>query len=287
MLNPKVVLDPELYQVFLKHPAFSTSKPHIFIISSFFLSLARIFPIMMQAPFFGAKVMPAPVKVGFSLSLYFVLFPTIFLGTTVELDFNMFFIMLLIKELFIGFILGYLAAIPFHIAQASGTIVDHQRGTQNLQAQDPSLQTQSSPIGLLYNYLLIVIFFSVHGPFLFLDVLLESYSLLPIDGFFSAHFYQQTSSFWPESLAIVGQVVRLAVQLASPALLTILMTDLFLGVSNRLAPQVQIIFLGMPLKALLGFGILYPAWEFIIKELSKRSIEYIGTIKQYIQMLSF
>lgn len=280
------MLDESVTQFLLSHPIFQSPDPELFLISSLFLSLGRMLPIMMLAPFFGSKVVPAPIKVGFALSISIILFPKVFTDATTFLQFDIRFIALLIKELFVGFILGYLASLPFQIAQSSGTIVDHQRGAQNLQAQDPSLQAQSSPVGMLYNYLLIAVFFSIKGPFLFLDVVLESYELLPIDRFFGSDFYTSNFVFFKECLGIVQHVLKLAVQLASPALLTVLMTDLFLGVSNRLAPQVQVIFLGMPLKALLGLGILFPAWEFIIKQLSKESISFILDIKRYIQLLS-
>ncbi|SCA59000.1 Uncharacterized protein AB751O23_BV_00040 [Chlamydiales bacterium SCGC AB-751-O23] len=280
------MLDEAVTNFFLNHPIFKTETPELFLISSFFLCLGRLFPIMMMAPFFGSKLVPAPIKVGFSLALSLIFFPKVFVDTSTYLQFDMYFIGLLIKELFVGFLLGYLASLPFHIAQSSGTIVDHQRGAQNLQAQDPSLQAQSSPVGLLYNYLLITVFFSIKGPFLFLDVVLDSYELLPIDQFFKPSFYQYNSIFFQECLGIIHHVVQLAAQLAAPALLTVLMTDLFLGVSNRLAPQVQVIFLGMPLKALLGLGVLFPAWEFIIKQLSKESISFILDIKRYMQLLS-
>jgi type III secretory pathway component EscT len=47
------------------------------------------------------------------------------------------------------------------------------------------------------------------------------------------------------------------------------MTETFLGIANRLAPQVQIAFLGMSLKSLVGLGILCLAWFFILKQMNK------------------
>lgn len=271
--------------LFIHHPIFKTKDAHVFLISVLVLGLARIYPIMSMAPFLGAKVAPAPVKAGFGISLFVLIFPKIFLETRSDLAFNTTLLGFFFKELLVGFILGYLSALPFQLAQSSGTIVDHQRGASNLQAQDPTLQMQSSPIGLLYNYLLIAIFFTIKGPFLFFDVIVQSYDVIPIDHFLGSQFLASRSGFWDESLGLVNHVLKLAVQLASPALLTVLMTDLFLGVSNRLAPQVQIIFLGMPLKALLGLGVLYPSWRFIISQLEKESITFMHTIRHYLELM--
>jgi type III secretory pathway component EscT len=50
--------------------------------------------------------------------------------------------------------------------------------------------------------------------------------------------------------------------------MAILMTELFLGIANRLAPNVQISFLGMALKSLIGIVFLALAWLLITQKLS-------------------
>ena len=72
------------------------------------------------------------------------------------------------------------------------------------------------------------------------------------------------------------------IQLAAPAILAILMTELFLGIANRLAPQVQIAFLGMSLKSLAGLALLAIAWFFILKQLGIQSTTWIKEIPRII-----
>jgi len=67
----------------------------------------------------------------------------------------------------------------------------------------------------------------------------------------------------------VSKVFAVGIQLAAPSILAILMTEMFLGIANRLAPQVQIVFLGMSLKSLVGLAVLCAAWFFIIQQLNK------------------
>jgi type III secretion protein T len=76
----------------------------------------------------------------------------------------------------------------------------------------------------------------------------------------------------------------LSIQLATPALLAILMTDVFLGIANRLAPQVQITFLGMPLKSLLALAVVCLGWKLFTEELQKQVYQWITIVKNMITL---
>lgn len=126
---------------------------------------------------------------------------------------------------------------------------------------DPTIQTQSSPLGTLFNLVLIYIFYYIDGPFYFLEAINTSYEILPPDTFLSEAFFHRASTFWDIQIKLLNKVMVLTVQLCAPPLITILMTDMFLGIANRLAPQVQITFLGLPLKSLLAFTVIWLGWK--------------------------
>lgn len=240
-----------------------------------FLFLARILPIIALAPFFGARVLPNPVKVFFALTLFIVFLPKLLAITTVPIGYNVWTVFLIIKELLIGFTLGFIISIPFSIVSNAGIIIDHQRGGAALMVNDPTIQNQSSPLGQLFNYILIIIFFAIDGEFLVIDSIMASYDVFPPDQFLNTKFFRQDTPFWKLQFAILNQVMVLSIQLATPALLIMLMTDLFLGIANRLAPQVQITFLGMALKSLLGLLIVTFGFTVLTSQFSKISVNYI------------
>jgi type III secretory pathway component EscT len=193
--------------------------------------------------------------------------------------------LLLGKELFVGFIIGYMISIPFIIVQSAGIIIDHQRGGAALMVNDPTIQNQSSPLGTLFNYILIFVFFAIDAPFQFIDVILTSYDVIPPDQFFNGKFFAPDTPFWKLQISILGQVMALGIQLATPALLIMLMTDLFLGIANRLAPQVQITFLGMSLKSLLGLMLVTLGFSLIVDQFQKQSLHWIQAIKDVLVMI--
>lgn len=248
------------------------------LLSMMFLFFGRILPIIALVPFFGGKVLPIPAKMGFAISLFAIFLPQLLVGTTTPLAFNVLLIALLIKEILVGVLLGFFLSIPFVLVQSTGVLTDHQRGASSLMVNDPTTQGQSSPLGTLYNYLLIYLFFMIDGQFIVLNILSESFTILPIDKFFDPIIFSDSSEIFDHTTKILGNVMILATQLAAPALIMILMTDFFLGIANRLAPQVQITFLGMPLKSLLALVVIFFGWILFLEEAVNQAYKALNYI---------
>lgn len=250
----------------------------------FFLFLGRMLPIIALSPFFGSRVLPHPVKVAFAICLFAIFLPKLLLVTTTPIVFNLTAIFLLMKEVFIGFTIGYLISLPFIIVQSTGIIIDHQRGGASLMVNDPTVQNQSSPLGTLFNQILIFLFYVLDAPFLIIDLVSASYDILPPDRFLNPLFFNRNTEFWKMQMDVLNQVMIVSIRLATPALLIMLMTDLFLGIANRLAPQVQITFLGMALKSLLGIAILCIGWNPFVEEMGKSVYYWINQISEMLKM---
>ncbi|MCE2984061.1 MAG: flagellar biosynthetic protein FliR [Parachlamydia sp.] len=246
--------------------AFSVYDPLSFF-SLMFLFFGRVMPIVALAPFFGARVLPHPVKVAFTISLFAIFLPQLVFVTTSPITFNLLLVLYFFKELFIGIILGFVVSIPFIVVQSAGILIDHQRGGASLMVNDPTMQNQSSPLGTLFNLVLIYLFFLIDGPFIVMDIISQSYSIIPPDRFLDPAFFATNSSIVVDIIKIMGKVMILSTQLAAPALIMILMTDFFLGIANRLAPQVQITFLGMPLKSLLALAVVFFGWQLFVEQM--------------------
>ena len=267
--------------------SFILSFPHIpplSVFALFFLTLIRIVPIVSFVPFLGARL-PAAVKMAVALALTAIMLPQVMLTTKHAISFNTDYIGYLLKDFFIGTILAFMASIPFFIAQSSGVLIDFLRGSSSLQVNDPSTQTQASPIGLLYNYVLIVLFFEINGPFIFFEGLAQSYKLIPADGVLNAAFFSASIPFWHTIMHLLTTFTALAMQLAAPSLVAILMAEMFLGIANRLAPQVQIAFLGMSIKSLLGIALLFAGWYFILQQMGKQSLLWLQQLNDILNTM--
>jgi len=242
----------------------------------------RLAPIIVLAPFLGAKLIPGPAKIAIAISLTFLFLPTIILNAHTTYMTDAAFVMLTFKELIIGFILGFFAAVPFYVAQSAGIYIDHLRGSSMLMAQDPTMQAQVSSIGVMFNYYLIVLFYAIDGPLFFFNAIGTSFQVFPVDAFMHPDFYQLSQPFWQAGMGILSHVFSISLQLAAPSLIAILMGEAFLGIANRLAPQVQIAFLGMSIKSLLGLTLLWAAWYIILQQMSSNSLTWIHSIENLI-----
>jgi type III secretion protein T len=249
----------------------------------FFLFMARFLPIITLSPFFGAKVLPHPVKMTFAISMFFVFLPQLLSVTKEIVPFDSRLILYMLKELFIGVSLGFFVSMPFIIVQSAGTLIDHQRGAASLMVNDPTIQNQASPLGILFNLIMIYIFFMINGPFLFIDAIVDSYAIIPPDQFISPDFFARSSSFWDMQFKLLGRFMDITIRLAAPAILAILMTDLFLGIVNRLAPQVQITFLGMPLKSLLALAVMFIGWRLFTGQMEKEILVWLQSVLEIIK----
>lgn len=252
-------------------------------LSLMFLFMGRMLPIIALVPFFGGRVLPRPVKVTFAISLFAIFLPQLLVATKTPLALNLQLVLFMVKELFVGLLIGFFLNIPFIIVQSAGILIDHQRGGSSLMVNDPTMQNQSSPLGTMFNYVLIYLFFMMDGPFLVLEIISQSYIVLPPDKMLNSAIFSNTSQVLQYTTKILGNVMIISTQLAAPALIMILMTDFFLGIANRLAPQVQITFLGMPLKSLLALTIVFFGWTLFTQEIANQGHKALNYITYLIQ----
>ena len=181
-------MDIDYLSLYLHSPHFNESPASL--IALLFLGLMRILPIVAIVPFLGARNFSRPAKVGLSIVLVAIMFPHLISITTSTLNYNAILLGYALKELFIGFAIGLLAAVPFFFAESAGILIDHQRGAASLMVNDPLLLNQDSPTGVLFNYIGVVIFFWIQGPFYFFDALITSYSTIP-PTLFKVYFFCQ------------------------------------------------------------------------------------------------
>ncbi|MFI5335033.1 MAG: EscT/YscT/HrcT family type III secretion system export apparatus protein [Chlamydiales bacterium] len=259
----------------LSMPQFPPASVLVF----FLLAVMRVAPIVAIAPFLGSKL-PNTVKIGLAIALSALFLPHIMLTSHHAAVFDVAFVGLACKELFLGFVIAFMVSIPFFIAQSAGVLIDFLRGSSSLGVTDPTTQTQVTPIGLLYNYVLIVLFFQIGGPFFLFEGVVQSYAVFPADGMIPAAFFNLKHPLWSALLHLLTSLTAISIQLAAPSLISILMAEMFLGIANRLAPQVQIAFLGMSIKSLLGIALLWTGWYFILKQMAKQTLAWLSNLTQ-------
>jgi len=160
-------------------------------------------------------------------------------------------VLLGLKEVTIGIMIGFCVAIPFWAIETAGTINDTIRGTSMASALNPLIGDQSSVFGILLGQVLVVGFFAAGGFNATLQALYDSYITLPTNGsiLISADFPGFIMQQWRAML-------DLSISFAIPAIVIMVIIDIALGFVNRSAQQMNVFFIAMPIKSAAALFIL-------------------------------
>lgn len=213
------------------------------------LGLARWLPVVALAPFLGGRSVPAPIKIGLGLTLSTFMLPWLSSHAPVPLGMNgLAWWGLFLRELMVGTLLGIGVGFLFWGAEMAGLFVDSVRGGTISNVLIPQLQLQSSALGNFYFQLYIVLYVLAGGHRWFVSGVIDSYRLVPpfapgIELSSTANSFINASS----------ATFTIALKLIAPALVIVILLDVVLGIANRMAPQLNVFFLGLPLKSMLAF----------------------------------
>lgn len=213
----------------------------------------RILAMFMVLPLFNAQLVPGLVRFAISGALGLLAMPLVadqvrIVGTSGPA----FWALVIVKEVFVGFVMGFIVAIPFWIFEAVGFLIDNQRGASISATLNPITGNDSSPMGILFNQAFIV-FFMVSGGFaLMLAMLYDSFQLWSVTGWMP-HLRAESA---PLLLDLLNRLMRMAMLLAAPAIVAMFLAELGLALVSRFAPQLQVFFVAMPIKSGLALLIL-------------------------------
>ena len=206
----------------------------------FLLMLTRVTGIFILSPFFGSLNVPQTIRVGAAVAFSFAIFPVVDgLGAVAAPGSVLGFAAAVVRELFVGWLIGFVAYVSFAAINMAGKLMDMQVGFSIVNVMDPTSGQQIPLIGsFLYNLGLIV-FVVTNGHHVLISALVESFRSVPL----------LAMSF------TVGIFVTGA-QIAIPVTFAVLMTNVGLGILARTMPQLNIFVVGVPMHIIVGLGVL-------------------------------
>src|SRR5262249_36276419 len=150
------------------------------------------------------------------------------------------YITLMMKELFVGYVIGFLASELFYAMEIAGRALDVMRGSNMAEVQVPELQLRASPLGEFNFQLLLVVFCAINGHGYFLESGIDSFAVVPADQWpnVAIGFEELVKQMLTYSSSLFG----LAFGLVFPGLFAAFITDVVFGMFNRIAPQLNAYF---------------------------------------------
>jgi type III secretion protein SpaR/YscT/HrcT len=216
------------------------------------LGAMRTVPIAFLIPAFGGQNVPAQVRMGLGLALSALCLPTIMPNLPEQIG-GTYWLLLMARETAVGFTVGYVGSSIFRAAESAGRMVDTLRGANMAEVISPVTEGRASPMGDVLMLLTTVIFLEIGGIGHVATALARSYQAVPLD-----------LSSTPQNLEATARLVVLTsamllestLALSAPAIVALFVADLVLGAIARMAPQIPVYFVGMPLKAMAGVAIV-------------------------------
>ncbi len=208
------------------------------------LIMARIMPIVILAPYLGGKTVPSQVKMGIGVVFTIAIFP--FTSNASVSNDSIIFVVLMLKEIFVGATIATISSFMFEAARAAGTYLDTAAGTAQAQIFVPQIDQRVPVFADLNFQLTVLIFLALNGHHIIIEALFLSFQTLPIE-----EWPKFSHGMWPlfETIIRVGSdILVVAISLAAPAAIATFITDITLGLINKVAPQVQVFFISMSIK---------------------------------------
>lgn len=218
----------------------------------FLLIFCRISAFFVVVPVFSSQGVPATFKVGISFFVALVVFSASGTGITVPQDIN--YILMILREILIGLLLGFTGYLMFMAIQTAGSFIDIQIGFGIANVIDPMTGTSAPILGNFKYMIALLMFLSINGHHHLLNAIVYSYNWVPMNNdLFLKMIDGSLSEFLVRTFA---QSFVLAFQMSAPLVTALFLTDVGLAFLARTAPQYNVFVIGVPLKIIIGLVLL-------------------------------
>jgi len=211
----------------------------------FVLAFFRLAGLMLAAPLFGSARIPRRVKLMLALVLTAGFVPSL-PRTTALPESHWALALAMGGELAFGLAIGMGLTLTFVAIHWAGEIIGQQMGLGLGQVFDPQLGSAGTAVGDLYFMFTTVVFLVVRGHHAFLRGVRETFDTLPLLSI------GMTTELLELLAGLTQSAAQLALQLAGPVLLTMLVVDIVLGFIGKTIPQMNVIATALSVRSLLG-----------------------------------
>jgi flagellar biosynthesis protein FliR len=247
----------------------------------FLLVFVRLTCFFLSAPLWMDKQIPAPFKWGFAFFTSFLVVGI--LDGQHGLELNSDYILLILKEVIVGLSLGLFAGFLFYAVELAGSFVDLQSGFAMATMFNPQSGVQEPITGRLYYILSIVFFLSVNGHHILIQGVMASFQWIPVDSWLP---HGASGNLVNLSLNITKNMFWIAFLIAAPLVGSLFLVDIALGILAKTAPQMNLFVVGVPIKMIVHFIVLYVTLPAFFYVLGKMVAIMVQSLEQILKILA-
>lgn len=152
-------------------------------------------------------------------------------------------------EMFVGMVLGLGVHVVLAAFAVAGRLLDVQIGFGIGSIFDPVTRASQNVMGALFSLAGVTLFFVTDAHLALAGMLAGTLGIFPIG---------QWPSFADPMplLTAAGSMFAFGLALAAPVAIALVLTDLFVGITSRNMPQINVLVLSIPLKVLIAYFVL-------------------------------
>jgi len=239
---------------------------------TFLLLFIRLSSLITFLPIFSAMSIPVAIKGVLAAYLAFLFFP---ITSKVAFDPNSdALIIAIISEATLGFLAGMLVSLVIAAFNVAGEVIGMVMGLSMASSFDPQNQQSSQIIAAFLNMFILTLILVVNAHHILIEYMAYSIQKLPLGGFVF------TNEMVRYTVEAVKHMFIFGFTLAFPFMALSLLSDIMFGMIMRSLPSFNLMIVGMPIKIVIGLGI-------IIATLSSMTILFKNQFIEAVQNLKF
>lgn len=167
----------------------------------------------------------------------------------------------LLKEGFVGVVIGFVTDMFFYSVQMSGEIMDMQAGLGMAKVFDPGTNLSMSIMGSFVSFMMYLYFFVTNAHMTYIELFVKSFDIIPLG------FEGISTDLGITIVEYFSVVLTLVLKLAMPLIVSQTILQFCVGVLMKSVPQIQIMVVNIQIKVGFSFLILFlvakPLSEFL------------------------
>jgi flagellar biosynthesis protein FliR len=205
----------------------------------------RLGGLVLIAPMYSARGVPAPLKAALVVVLTALLFPVAMASAAGGVRVTP---LAALSETLIGFAIGFGVAVIVGAAESMGDYVAVQIGLSGAASLDPMTSHSVPVLGTFASLFAVTILLSLDAHIVMLAAVADSVALLPVGVPLDLRAGTGVIIGWGSLLFLLG------VRFAAPVIATILLANVALAILGRAAPQLHVLAVAFPIQ--IGLGLL-------------------------------
>jgi flagellar biosynthetic protein FliR len=246
-------------------------------LASFIWPFFRVSSMFVTIPVFSVKSVPARLRVLAGLLITLVVLPTLPPMPAIDV-FSPQGWMVTLQQIALGMSAGFILQMVFSFMLFAGQTIAYSMGLGFASLVDPATGVQVPVIAQLFVIASSLLFLTVDGHLLLIEMLAQSFHTLPV-----GMLGMDKADLW-RIIAWSSQIFAGGLLLAMPVMATLLFVNISFGVASKAAPQLQIFGVGFPITILLGMVLIWIGFPTMLEGFTEMLHESFALVSQLLRL---